>query len=563
MREHPAGTARELAESLKPGHLVGQMMMVGFPGTEVPGAFLERVASGEAGNVILFSRNVESPDQVRHLVRALQRVALANGLGLLVATDQEGGRVVRLKPPATWFPSAMALGATADDRLVERIARATAAQLRACGISMDLAPVLDIQNNPRNPVIGVRSFGATPELVASLGAAFIRGLHAEGVAATAKHFPGHGDTEVDSHLDLPVIPHPMERLDRVELVPFRAAMEEGVDAVMTAHVVFPAIEPDPRRPATHSAAVLQGLLRRTLGFAGVIVTDCLEMRAISERLGVGMDEAAVRAVEAGADLVLVSHTQELQQAAYDGLLRAVEDGRIPRERLVASVSRIVSLKERLGLVGRELDDVVPDVPFERAVDVKAANEAAWEAASRAVTVQAPGGGANWPGLVPLLRSGMEGVAVLELGEGAASMAEERGPSAARLSNALAQALASADLSRSVVEHRVPAGVAPGSPEAAPGERFLQQATQEHRVVVAVSRGAVGRPDQLAWLRLATSLPTQTIVVAMQSPLDATRLDPRPAVWMATYGDQPPHVQAAATVLAGLARAEGRCPVPAA
>src|SRR5690606_667232 len=255
------------------------------------------------GGVILFARNIRDPVQVANLTRSLQQLAQSSGarIPLFIATDQEGGIVARLRSPAAVMPGAMALGAASSPELAYEAGRSTARQLLAVGINMNFAPVVDVNNNPANPVIGVRSFGEDPELVAELGAAFIRGQQEEGVISTAKHFPGHGDTDTDSHIALPRADHPRVRLDQVELVPFRAAIAAGVDAIMTAHVTFPSIDPTPGLPATLSHRVLTGLLREELGHEGLIVTDAMEMQAITANFGIA--EAAVRAVEAVGDMV--------------------------------------------------------------------------------------------------------------------------------------------------------------------------------------------------------------------------------------------------------------------
>jgi beta-N-acetylhexosaminidase len=342
-----------------------ELFMAGYqgvePGPEIQSLVRDRGLSG----VILFARNLKTPGQVRHVTTDLQ--ALSPGLPLLIATDQEGGVVSRItgaepvRPgnmgrnghgaaprqglAGSPWPGNMTLGACSSPDLTRRSAYGTARELLALGINLNLAPVVDVNNNPHNPVIGVRSFGADPQRVAELGAAAIGGCQAAGVLATAKHFPGHGDTSVDSHTALPVIPHDRERLEAVELLPFRQAIAAGVAAIMTAHVVFPSVEPEPGVPATLSHRVLTRLLREELGFDGLILTDCLEMKAIAE--GVGMAEAAVRAILAGADLVLVSHTHSVQVEAIEAVARAIDSGRIPEERVLQALARIRRVREAL------------------------------------------------------------------------------------------------------------------------------------------------------------------------------------------------------------------------
>ena len=327
--------------------MIGQSLMVGFPGHVAPPETLDLIAAGHVGGVILFSRNFASPEQARALTTTLQRAAREAGhpLPLLIATDQENGIVRRTGPGATYFPGNMALGAIASEEAAEAVARATGVELRALGVTMNLAPDVDVANNPANPVIGVRSFGADPELVARLGAAAVRGYRAGGVAATIKHFPGHGDTSVDSHLALPVITADRARLNAIELPPFRAGIAAGTDAVMTAHIAVPALTDSPTLPATLAPQILRRLLRNELGFGGVIISDCLEMRAISE--GVGIARGAVQALLAGADIILISHLAGRQRAGLTALREAVANGAISEDTVRAAAERVLRLKQRL------------------------------------------------------------------------------------------------------------------------------------------------------------------------------------------------------------------------
>ncbi len=332
-----------------PQDLVGQLFMLDFTGFE-PSAGIERLIAEEGiGGVILFDKNIATPRQVAQLTNALQGIASAGGRPpLLISADQEGGPVVRLRAGATHFPSAMAFGAAGSEALVAAAAGITARELRAVGIQMNMAPVLDVNNNPANPVIGIRSYGEDPALVTRLGVAAVRAMQAAGVLATTKHFPGHGDTTLDSHLALPVVAHDRVRLERVELAPFHAAIRAGVGAIMTAHVVYPALDPD--RPATLSPAILSSLLRDRLGFAGLVVTDSMAMRAVADHFSAG--EAAVLAVLAGADILLALGPEEAQREAIGAVRRAGEAGRIPADRIAASAARIQEAKRRLGLPDR-------------------------------------------------------------------------------------------------------------------------------------------------------------------------------------------------------------------
>ena len=293
------------------------------------------------GGVVLFSRNIEAPEQVAELSIDLQ--GLTSDSPLWVSVDQEGGRVARLRKPFTEWPPMAVLGRSGSVDLASRFAAALAAELRAVGITLDYAPVLDIHTNPKNPVIGDRALADDADLVARLGEAIVRGLQDNGVAACGKHFPGHGDTSVDSHLDLPLVEHPPDRIRRVECVPFRAAIRADVAFIMTAHVLVPAL--DEERPATLSSRIVQAILRDELGYRGVILSDDLEMKAIARAYEI--PEAAVQAVAAGCDALLVcSGDAGVQAATLEALVHAVEDGRIAYSRIEDALKRLRHAKER-------------------------------------------------------------------------------------------------------------------------------------------------------------------------------------------------------------------------
>jgi beta-N-acetylhexosaminidase len=257
--------------------------------------------------------------------------------------------VARLKAPFTIWPPAATLGRSGDEALAERFARALAIELRAVGIDLDYAPVLDVHTNPKNPVIGDRALAGKADDAARLGAAVIRGLQSSGVAACGKHFPGHGDTDVDSHEDLPIVPHDRRRLDAIELVPFRRAIAEKVATIMTAHVLVPAI--DDRRIASFSPVFVQDWLKQRLGFDGVVVSDDLGMKAVSARLS--LEEASVEAVAAGCDMLLwCNSTTGEQVMALEALIRAAERGDIPETRIDDALRRQHDTKVRMGMAGR-------------------------------------------------------------------------------------------------------------------------------------------------------------------------------------------------------------------
>ena len=315
---------------------VASLLCVGFHGTAPSAEVLELLRRG-VGGVILFARNVESAEQVAELTAALKRAA---GRPLLVSIDQEGGRVARLRSAHgfTELPPMRALGETGDERLAFDAGALLGRELRAVGVDQDYAPVVDVDTNPRNPVIGDRSLSRDPAAVGRLGAALARGLQSAGVAACAKHFPGHGDTAQDSHHDLPRLAHALDRLRAVELPPFTALARAGVAAVMTAHVIFEPL--DAARPATLSPGVMR-LLRDVCGFEGCCVSDDLEMKAITAHFP--LEVAAPGAVAAGVDQLLICHTAELQHRAIDLVRAAVEAGTIPRARLDEARGRVGAL----------------------------------------------------------------------------------------------------------------------------------------------------------------------------------------------------------------------------
>lgn len=319
---------------------IGQLFILGLDGTSPSPSLRQFAARYGLGGVILFPRNVRGPTQLRRLTGAVAALA---GEPPLASVDQEGGRVARLGKPFTPFPSMGRLGRHGSEELAEAVGRAIGRELRAVGIAMNLAPVLDVHTNPANPIIGDRSLGGDPGLVSRLGTALSLGMMGAGVLPVGKHFPGHGDTDVDSHLALPVVRHGPERLRRVELSPFVAAIRAGIPALMTAHVLVPALDPD--RPATLSPALLDGLLRGELGFAGAIISDDLEMGAIAGRFPVA--EAAVRFLEAGGDLCLICRPGPHQEEAARAVLAAVASGRLSRQRIEAALGRIRGLRDRV------------------------------------------------------------------------------------------------------------------------------------------------------------------------------------------------------------------------
>jgi beta-N-acetylhexosaminidase len=338
----PTSRVPALLQRMTVEQKVGQLFVPTIAGaTSARGVALIR--KYHLGGVIYFPGNMRGPRQTATLSNALQRAAMKTGVPLLISTDEEQGIVSRV-PFITRFPSNRALASTRDpEEDVRTAARVTAEELRALGINQDNAPVADVNINPRNPVIGVRSFGTDPKRVARLVGVAVDAYRAAGVATVAKHFPGHGDTATDSHTGLPVIDHTKARWQQVDAPPFEAAIQHGTDAIMAGHIVMPHLDPS-RRPGTMSSAVLTGLLRRELGFEGVIITDSMQMEGA--RLTYSPVQAAVRAIKAGADQLLMPVSLS---KTYVAVLKAVRSGAIPEARLDQAVTRILRMKERRGL----------------------------------------------------------------------------------------------------------------------------------------------------------------------------------------------------------------------
>lgn len=505
---------------------IGQVMVIGFDGPETDDGLLEMIEDYHVGGVILFARNVESPRQVATLTNALQSAAALSTAvesahpGLLIAIDQEGGRVARLieSKGFTEFPSAMALTATGDVENARRVAEAMAAEMRAVGINADFAPDLDVNNNPANPVIGIRSFSSEPGLVAQYGVAFVEGLQDDGVLAFGKHFPGHGDTSVDSHVSLPLVPHERARLEAVEFVPFKAAMGANVAGIMSAHVTFPAIDATPGLAATLSSKVLTDLLREELGYGGLLVTDSLEMGALS---GYPVPVAAATALQAGADLLLFNRDHTLHRAAFREIQTWIEDGRIPEVRLNEAVRRVLQAKARFGLLNPEPVDVA-------AADA-ACGTSGTRALSRTIAEQS----------ITLIHTGSP--AALPLTPGSKLLVVET-PSASGLGREL-------DVPFIVVDDR---------PTRAQRQSALSMARDGRTVIVAVADASrFSEQVELVEAFIKTSSPV--IVIATRTPYDLAVM-PDQATLLATYGLNPPTLEALLRVLRGEILPQGRLPV---
>ena len=531
-----ASRADNLAESMTLEEKVGQVFMVWFNGPDLSEDLVSLVKDRHVGGLILYTAagNVSSPSQVARLTTALQTEAAAtpHNLGLLIGVDQEGGPVARLRQGVTLFPSQMAQAATGRADLVRSAATITGQELTALGINVDFAPVADVNVNPANPIIGIRSFGSDPAQVAQFTAAATAGYVDAGIICTPKHFPGHGDTAVDSHVGLPEVTHDAATLDRVDWPPFRAAFAAKAPAVMTAHVLTPALVADDL-PATLSSRMLEGVLRGRFGFGGVIFSDSLGMGAVAERYGT--PEAAVMSLIAGADVLLIgadaNRPPSDRQAAMDKVVEAVRQGRLPASRLDEAVTRVLKLKERYGLLdASRLAKPVGD-PL-RLVATAAHLEVARRIAARSLTALA-----NDKGLLPLTATADTLVVRPKTGR---PLIDTEAETAIGEWSEVSKAFTPAD----------------------PDETDIRAVTDRAataKTVVLLTTDARRRPGQIRLAeRLAAAAPGRLVLVAAESPYDLPLLPASP-VRLALYGETPAGLDALRQGLFTPFRFTGHCP----
>ena len=322
---------------------IGQLFLVMINGSELSDEYRKHFLSTKIGNYILFAKDLTDYESIRTLTDSLQKIAQRiSGIPAFISADQEGGMVTRIFSGATHFPSNMAITASGMMSSMEQVGEMVGFELRALGININHAPVLDVNNNPENPVIGVRAYSDDPSVVAKMGAGYLKGLQKSGVLACGKHFPGHGDTSMDSHLDLPTVAHDIDRLESVELGPFNAAIESGIDSLMTAHISFKAI--DPGLPATLSRKIVTDFLRKKLDFEGLIISDCMTMNAIRNQYTT--EKGCVMALNAGVDMLIINAPVKIQAACYNAVLTAVKSGEIPMEVIDTAVARIIKFKQK-------------------------------------------------------------------------------------------------------------------------------------------------------------------------------------------------------------------------
>jgi len=503
---------------------VGQIMMIGFNSTTLIPEVREVLTTLHIGGVALFEANVESPLQLAQLVREMQANAQTNGdPALFIAADQEGGPVARLRENLgfTEFPSAMALAATGEVTQARRVAEAMTGEMKAVGINMNLAPVLDVNNNPANPVIGIRSFGSDPLKVGEFGLAMLQVFQSNGILAVGKHFPGHGDTAVDSHISLPLIAYSRNRLNSIELVPFKAAIDNGIAGIMSAHIVFPALDETPNLPSTLSSKVQTTLLRDDLKFDGMAISDALDMGAL-ETAGFTTPEAAARALAAGIDVLTFNTSLSVYAEVHALIVEKVRSGEIPQARLDEAVRRVLRAKERFGLM---------DAPL---VDVETApslvGQPATEALSQDVAARA----------ITLVRdNGMNGAKLLPIPAGITNVLVIETPYAIGLAAALDAPVVQVSEQPDSFEIEYAVAAASG--------KFVVVGTYD----VAINQTQADLVDAL----LAAGVPV--VVVAARSPYDALYLQNAPTV-VAIYGIT--QFAAVANALRGSAPMSGTLPV---
>ena len=498
--------------------LIGQRFVVDFSGPEVTADLERLIREGRVAGVILFVKNIRSVSQVRGLTADLQRLAADAGLPpLLITIDQEGGLVNRLIDGITIFPSAMALGASGRAEDAATAGRITSMELRALGVNTNHAPVLDVNSNMENPIIGIRSFGDDPAQVARLGIAYIRAAQAAGILTTAKHFPGHGATPVDSHLDLPVVTKDLQRLRREEVFPFAEAIGAGVDGIMSTHIVFPALDAD--RPASLSPQIMTGLLREELGFDGVSFTDSMAMKAIADRWPRGT--AAVAALQAGVDVVLACGRHEAQWESITAARRAAEDGTLDPAALRSAADRIAKVRTRYASTGGPGN----------AIGSEEHRRQAQEIADRAVTLVS-----NRARRIPL-PSGRTAVLTLTGDEGVDRAPDDRMASALRLGAELAQLMPEVTIAgdaSQVVNH-----------------------SWDNVVVASVSWSSSRSTQTLQALH--QQFGERLVVVGAGNPYELLRI-PGLHAYLAAYGPDPASMRAAAKILSGKLEPTGRLPV---
>jgi beta-N-acetylhexosaminidase len=514
---------------------IGQKMMLAFKGKDsIPEETRKAIHNYRPAGFTLFrAHNIDQPAQVRDLTHSLQLLAQEENLPpFLIAVDQEGGQLMAIGEGTTPLPGNLALGATGSPELAYRTGEVLGCELAAMGININFAPCCDVNINPANPVIGTRSFGEDPKSVAKLTAAMTAGIQSSGVAATAKHFPGHGDTASDSHHGIPTVTHNLERLQKVEFPPFLAAIQAGVKLVMTAHLALPAVCGQDDVPSTLSGAVLQGVLRKGLGFEGVIITDAMDMKAIQQGKGLGTE--AERAATAGCDLLLLTTDLADQQNVYDSLLKAAQNGRLDPSEIFNSDQRILKLKEWVASQARPPDLSVVGCAKHKAV--------AAEIAAKSITLVR-----DHSQTLPLHLEDGQRLAVVM-------------PRPFDLTPADTSSYVKPALSKILRAYYpiVDEFSVPHSPQDQDIAAVLEQIRGYHAVIIGtINSFTQSRQAELVRAVLSMSLPT--IVIALRMPYDLVGF-PEAPTYLCTYSLMEPSMHALTQVLCGNSQALGRLPV---
>ncbi|MEV0484705.1 glycoside hydrolase family 3 protein [Streptomyces sp. NPDC050508] len=495
----------------------------------------ELIAKYRVGGIIYFTwaHNTRDPHQIADLSNGIQKASLGQprGLPVLITTDQEHGIVCRIGKPATLFPGAMAIGAGGSRTDARTLGRISGAELRAMGVNQDYSPDADVNVNPANPIIGVRSFGADPDAVAAMVAAEVKGYQGSRVAATAKHFPGHGDTAVDSHFGFPVITHSREVWEALDAVPFRAAVRAGIDSIMTAHIMVPALD-DSGDPATLSHPIVTGILRGELGYDGVVVTDSLGMAGVRQKYG--DDRVPVLALKAGVDQLLNPPSLDI---AWNAVLKAVRGGELTEARLDESILRVLRLKARLGLFEKAH---VSRAGVSRTVGTAAHLAAADRIAERTTTLLA-----NSAGLLPLSRR-THG-RVLVVGADPASPSGTTGPPTGVLAAAFGELGFTAT------------ALSTGTAPSAATVTKAVAAAQEADVVVVATYNVTAADAQRTLVEHLVATTKPVVAVAVRNPYDVAQL-PTVSACLASYSWTDVELRAAARVIAGRVSPRGKLPV---
>jgi beta-N-acetylhexosaminidase len=515
-------------------NLIGQKILLAFKGKKPTPEIAAALQKYRPAGLTLFrSLNIDNPAQVRTLTGSLQHLAQDFDLPpLLIATDQEGGQLMAIGKGATPLPGNMALGATGSTELARRAGEVLSRELAAMGVNVNYAPCCDVNINPHNPVIGTRSFGERPDQVDGLAASMINGMQSQGVAAVAKHFPGHGDSAADSHHGLPSLPHDLDRLQQVEFPPFRAAIEAGVKLVMSAHLALPAIDGLDAPPATLSPSILKGILRQQLGFEGVIVSDAMDMQAI--RQGEALGEEAVRAAAAGVDLLLLTSNPTDHQQVYTSLKKAVEEGVLDQEDISRSIERILALKRWLA--------EGPPVPGLEVVGCADHQAIAAEIAERSITLVR-----DLDNSLPLNLKAEQRLAVI--------IPKPVDLTPADTSSTITPGLAAAmrEYHPNVAETIIP--YAPGETDI----RAVIQQLSSYDLVVCGALNALESPGQVKLVRRILQSGVRTIVVALRLPYDLVAF-PEAPTYICTYSILEPSMRALAKALFGHLVFKGKLPV---